>query len=300
MHTVATVLGPIPIDALGFSLMHEHVLVRGRGGESALTRTRLALMQLRHNYVRTIVDATPIDRGRDPTGLVRLAQQSGMNILAVTGHLDAERAGEMGVSRLAALFVRELREGMDGGAARASLIRTGAGGAALTAAALRHQAAAAAASNLTGAPIMLRTGRGPGQALSQVDHLLGEGVPGGRIRIEHCLALDLRTAAALAERGVWLSADRFCCDRPARLARLARLLREGYAGRMLLSADLSGDPPGDAGEVLAQDGVPYGWLHLKLSVFKALSDRGVDADLLFRIAGENPKRFFTECQRKEP
>lgn len=59
MHTVATVLGPIPIDALGFSLMHEHVLVRGRGGESALTRTRLALMQLRHNYVRTIVDATP-------------------------------------------------------------------------------------------------------------------------------------------------------------------------------------------------------------------------------------------------
>lgn len=57
---------------------------------------------------------------------------------------------------------------------------------------------------------------------------------------------------------------------------------------------------GDAGEVLAQGGVPYGWLHLKLSVFKELSDRGVDADLLFRIAGENPKRFFTECQRKEP
>jgi phosphotriesterase-related protein len=297
MNTVETVLGPINTTELGFSLMHEHALISGENDDKVFSRTRLALMQLKHNYIKSFVDATPIDCRRDPTGLVSLAQESGMNILASTGHFDTDQAGTKGVTRLVDLFVRDLSEGMGNSGAKASFIRTGVGKAGLTDAAMRHHTAAAIASNISGAPIMLRTAHTMRHAGAQVDHLLNEGVPQERIRVEHSLLMESEVAAAIAKRGVWLVADRFCLDCEVRLARFTCLLQAGYADRLLLSLDLSTVESDDSGNIPKQNDVPYGWLHLKLDVIKKLNDRGIDGDLLYRIAIENPKRFFNNCQR---
>ena len=74
MTQINTVSGPIDSDDLGFTLMHEHVMVCASGlsesypdllGEDRETRAVAALSKARELGVATIVDATTFDLGRN-------------------------------------------------------------------------------------------------------------------------------------------------------------------------------------------------------------------------------------------
>ena len=75
MSTVNTVLGPVEASDLGFTLSHEHVLLSAAGVNQTYpgfidhrTVTEEGIVELKAAYaegVRTIVDVTTFDLGRD-------------------------------------------------------------------------------------------------------------------------------------------------------------------------------------------------------------------------------------------
>ena len=95
MATIQSATGPIDSNELGFTLMHEHVRV-GWGAmyqqypemfdrEHELGRAVSRLKDARAAGVKTVVDLTPIDLGRDVTLIAEAANRSGMQIIAATG-----------------------------------------------------------------------------------------------------------------------------------------------------------------------------------------------------------------------
>ena len=75
MPTVNSVLGPVDVNDLGFTLMHEHVLNSSAGipqtfpelvdRDQAIARGIAALKDAAAEGVRTYVDVTTMDLGRD-------------------------------------------------------------------------------------------------------------------------------------------------------------------------------------------------------------------------------------------
>jgi phosphotriesterase-related protein len=96
-NTVMTVTGPVSVDSLGKTLIHEHITFAYPGWyaddtlapydrEAAETICLKVLEDVKNLGVKTIVDATAADvGGRDPVLLKSLSEKSGVNIIAATG-----------------------------------------------------------------------------------------------------------------------------------------------------------------------------------------------------------------------
>lgn len=94
---IMTVLGPIPADQLGVTLVHEHMVFGFPGwfaDETVAPYDKVAiedkclkvLKDVKSVGIQSIIDTTPCDvGGRDPVLLKRLAEKTGINIIAVTG-----------------------------------------------------------------------------------------------------------------------------------------------------------------------------------------------------------------------
>ena len=94
MTTINSVLGPLDTADLGFTLMHEHLIVAPAGipqnypkllGTDFMERIVNGLTQAKEGGIDTIVDATTLDLGRDVTVMAEASRRSGVNIIAVTG-----------------------------------------------------------------------------------------------------------------------------------------------------------------------------------------------------------------------
>ena len=102
--TVMTVTGPVAVDQLGMTLMHEHFTFGFSGwfaddslapyDRQAAEKACLKVLEdLKGLGIKTVLDATPADvGGRDPLLLKSLSEKSGVNIIAATG-LYGENAG---------------------------------------------------------------------------------------------------------------------------------------------------------------------------------------------------------------
>ncbi len=84
-----------------------------------------ALAEAREGSVQTIVDLTTMDLGRNVRLVREVATRSGMQIIAATGAwCDIPRALYLRTpDEVAALFVREIREGIDGTDIKAGIIK---------------------------------------------------------------------------------------------------------------------------------------------------------------------------------
>ena len=125
MATVNSVLGPIHTKDLGFTLMHEHILVGFAGvyrdypellGDDPLGRAVGKLKQAKEGGVDTVVDATTIDLGRDINFIAEASRRSGVNIIAVSGWwMEIPRFFQAAsVGQLTEVFVREIEVGISG------------------------------------------------------------------------------------------------------------------------------------------------------------------------------------------
>src|SRR5262249_57200663 len=92
------------------------------------------LKRVREQGIRTLVDCTPAYLGRDPALLRRLSESSGLNILTPTGYYGAGggkflpgHARTESSDELAARWLREWREGIDGTGLRPRFLKLGAG-----------------------------------------------------------------------------------------------------------------------------------------------------------------------------
>ena len=89
MATINSVLGEIESKDLGFTLMHEHVMVAASGlsihypdllGPNREERAIECLKTAKAHGIDTMLDATTFDLGRDPALLKTVAQASGVNL----------------------------------------------------------------------------------------------------------------------------------------------------------------------------------------------------------------------------
>jgi predicted metal-dependent phosphotriesterase family hydrolase len=144
---IRTVRGDIQPAELGRTNVHEHLLMRSpllRGEElDDLERSAAEASEMHNTGIDALVELTPIGLGRDPRGIVKIAELSGLQIVLATGiHQQAHYSPEhwiyrIGTDKLARLFIRDSNEGCDGAdyggpseqptTIRAGVIKVGAG-----------------------------------------------------------------------------------------------------------------------------------------------------------------------------
>ncbi|MCW5983111.1 MAG: hypothetical protein KIT09_33790 [Bryobacteraceae bacterium] len=135
--TLPSVLGPLAAQDLGVTLPHEHIAVASQEitrsqRDSLLSLWDMLGAQLRQNGVRTLVELTPADSGRDIALMKEVSQSTGLNILCATGYYvaSARPANFLsgGVGAAEAYMTRELVEGIGDSGVKAALMKVAVGG----------------------------------------------------------------------------------------------------------------------------------------------------------------------------
>src|SRR3984957_16370015 len=184
-----------------------------RGGQTRdqpVATAGAALAEARASGVRTIVDCTTFDLGRDAGLLAEVSRASGVAIIASSGvWLDPSvtvRARTVG--QLADWFIHDLLEGLDGTSVRAGVIKIATEEAIGPDDAKILQAAGIAGVE-TSAPIITHTAPQHRSGEAQAALLESCGVDPRRVAIGHSDdSDDLAYLTGLASRGYWISMDR--------------------------------------------------------------------------------------------
>ena len=263
-HTVPTFTGEVAADALGPTLIHEHVFVGHPeldlnlphpewDEEEAIERAVQGLERLHALGVRTVVDLTVPGLGRDVARVGRVASRSPVRLVAATGYYTADGLpqffrthGPDGIvgrpDPLVELFLRDIREGIAGTGVRAGMLKVFSDTADIAPGVERVFAAAAIAHHETGVPLTTHSDAPSRGGRSQQALLRRLGVPLERVVIGHAGdSDDLDYLMELADAGSYLGFDRFGMEHivpdDQRVRTLLALLARGYADRIVVSHD---------------------------------------------------------------
>lgn len=317
MATIETVQGPVDAGELGTVLIHEHVRFRDeavaenwpdRYDDEALFAVALeAVNAAKGHGVQTIVDPTAMFGGRDVGFMKRVADDTGVKIVACTGiytydylpHYFENRTED----QIADHFVQDIEKGCQGTGIKAAFIKCAADEPGVTAHVEKIHRAAARASVQTGAPIMAHSRPASNTGPRQVEIFLEEGVAPEKIQIAHCGDTDdLDYIEGLLGKGVWVGLDRYglpmFLPMDKRQATAAELLRRGHANRIFMSQDYCASIDWFTEETVEQlmaSGLVEGWSMTLLfeQVLPELREQGVLGDAEFnQIFIENPKAWL--------
>ena len=314
MATVNTVLGPIDTVNLGFTLSHEHVGTNAAGLRHTypeiIDRSGMkeqAILALKEAYdegLRTIVDVTTFDLGRDILLMQEVSQSSGVQIIAATGnHLAVPRPfGELPPSVIAPLYVKEIEQGIEDTGIKAGIIKVASDRGGVTQPQEVVLRAAAQAHLATGVPISTHTWSPDRVGDQQVSVLEEEGVDLNRVYIGHSNDdTDMDYLLGLLGKGVWLGLDRYpggrvqgTPDWEGRTALVKGLIDAGFVDRIMLSHDYSVPKARHGAEVQEErrKANPDGFNFITLRVLPRLKELGVTDQDISQIMTENPRRFF--------
>ncbi len=310
---IMTVRGPIPTDAVGVALTHEHVLVDFIGADK-VSRDRydtdevveVVLPHLQRACqlgVKTLVECTPAFLGRDPLLLKRLSEASGLHILTNTGYYGA--AGDKFVpahafmetaDQLAARWSAEWRDGIEGTGIRPGFIKIGVDAGPLSEIDRKLVRAAATTHRATGLVITSHTGNGVA-ALEQLDLLKQEGAGSGAfiwVHAQNERNPDVHEQAARA--GAWLSFDGISPKSVERhVAAVAAMKQRGLLDRVLISHDAGwyrvGEPRG---------GIFRPFDTLFEQFIPAATAAGLSRDDIAQLLQLNPSKAFAVAQAPRP
>jgi phosphotriesterase-related protein len=320
MTTIATAHGSTTSDALGKTLMHEHLVIGYPGAQSDTIRPGLPkseqfkicvdkIQSLQALGFATLVDPCPNDLGRDVEFAAKVGQATGFQIICATGLYKQSEGGypywhfrsSFGpqVDAMAELFIRELTEGIGETGIKAGIIKIASGPGQITDYEKTVLQAAAKASNATGAPITTHTDQGT--MGDQQQKLLTElGVPASRIVIGHsCGTDDHAYHMGIARGGSYLGFDRFGIDMlfpdEKRVASLVRLIRAGAGDRVVVSHDSvwcwKGEPiPAD--RLAAIGGDAFDPTFFSRKIVPRLREEGVSEQAIDDLLVANPRRLF--------
>ncbi|NPU82955.1 MAG: phosphotriesterase-related protein [Syntrophaceae bacterium] len=323
MKTIQSVAGPIDVASLGKTLIHEHFLfgypgwegdasVAGQFDYKACIQAGLQMAEkVKAHGVKTIVDATPNDMGRNPTLLKEIAEKSGLNIICASGYYsEAEGASPYfkawskfgdGVKQIYDVFKKETTEGIGATRIKSGVLKLASSKGIITDYERMFFKAAALVSQEEGIPIVTHTEEGT-QGLEQTDLLLSAGVDPKRIMIGHiCGSTNMEYLLSILEKGVYIGFDRFGIEGIAgtpkdsrREACLIGLLGMGYTSQIMISHDWVNYWLGRQGVSAIISIVMPNWkpTHLFEDVLPILEKAGVKADQVESMLNENPRRFF--------
>ena len=312
---VETVRGPVELDRLGPTLMHEHVFVLDPeaidnwghqfGAPLWDEETRVAdaiakLTRLREGGIHTIVDPTVYGLGRSIPRLRRINAEVDLNIVVATGvYAFLELRGFLayrGDDWITELFVREIRDGIDDTGVKAAFLKCAVEHYGIVGDVPRILGCIAAAAVETDAPVMVHTSAPAKMGIPALEHLTKAGVDPRRIVIAHAGdSNDLPYLRAIADTGASLGCDRFNIPHfnpdENRIETMVALVAEGYAGSIHLGHDgacfydfMIGNPP------FANEKPDY--LHISQRIVPQLLDRGVTQEQVDTMFVDNPRRFF--------
>jgi len=314
MSEVNTVLGPINTDQLGFTLMHEHVMVSASGlyesypdllGDEREARAIKSLTVAKAEGIDTIVDATTFDLGRNADLLVKASRESGVNIINVTGWwLDVPRfLHGVSANQMAKEFIRDVEEGFRGTDIKAGILKCAADFEGVTENLETMARAVSRAHVRTGLPIMVHSYPTGQVARRQIEIFKEEGVDLTRVKIDHSNdTTDLEYLGWILDQGCYLGLDGY----PGRLVSphmrtvtLKNLIDAGHADRLCPSHDciclavMKENPDGSMPQEheFARHNVDQ-YLYIKRHVIPDLLEMGVDQQTINNLFVENPKRFF--------
>jgi phosphotriesterase-related protein len=251
---IMTVTGPVAPEDLGFTLMHEHVVLRTPGfaenypstypRDDVLARSIEQLTRLRAKGVRTIVDHTTVDLGRDAGLLRKASEQAGMNIVTTTGsyHHGAIYFRPRTAEAISKLFIGDIVDGVADTGARAGVVKCAVDQEGMTPLLVKLAEAAALTQRATGALISTHSHPGSGSGIDQAKVLRDAGADPAKVVIGHSGdSTDLTYLRALLFLGVTIGLDRFGLDEfldtESRCAVLAQLCAEGFASQLVVSQD---------------------------------------------------------------
>lgn len=265
MAFVRTMTGDIRPEEMGFTYSHEHILCRPaywleRGQEDLLlddpAKSEEEVRLTRAAGVDTIVDATAIDYGRDPSGVYEIAVRTGMKIIGTAGFnkgflWDAKMPGEdrtyhqwiekSNIEELTKFVVDEVEIGMQGTAVKGGQVKFGTGYNSISPLEIKTIRAVCRAHLITGAPVHSHTEAGT-MALEQMKYIREEGVCLENVSFGH---MDRNPDAyyhlKIADTGAFLSFDGIAKVKynpeSVRIGCILELAKRGYGKQILVSGD---------------------------------------------------------------
>ena len=303
---VQTVLGAVAPGDLGFTLPHEHTKcslwwIENRwdyweliGDEPRIGEELAAYKALGGG---ALVDVTPIGIGRDLARLARLAQETGLHIVAGSGwyrqaYYPAEaRIDRRSIDDLADEIVHEF---VDGPVRPGIIGEIGTDKPWVTAQEERVFRAAARAALRTGASVTTHAVQSD-VGLAQLTILEDEGLDPARIVIGHCDSHPrIEHWREIVRRGAHVEADFLGMSftpleragEPKVIELIRTLLNEGFEKQILLSQDVCHDS-----QLTSYGG--NGYTYLQKSFLPQLVAAGVNAATIKTITVENPARLLT-------
>jgi phosphotriesterase-related protein len=312
--TINSVLGPLNTNSLGFTLMHEHLVTSWAGipqnyvellGDGLMERIVAGINSAKSLGVKSIVDATTLDLGRDVRILEAASRLTGVNIIACTGWWLDSPYFPLGVSadKMANLFIREIREGISGTNIKAGILKAAGDAPRINEWQEMILRAVARAHLETNIPIMIHSFPYNHIGERQVAILKEEGVDLERVKMDHSNdTTDINYLLWLLDQGFYLGMDRYPGHNDIspleRTKTLKTLIDKGYVDRVLPSHDcLLTHVIGDDPEVIKfheerEKLNPYQFSYLMKVVFPQLREMGVPEESLSRLCVTGPRNFF--------
>jgi phosphotriesterase-related protein len=317
MSQVNTVRGAVQPEALGRTLMHEHIFVLSPeiektveewDEESEQARAVTKLRELQQHGIDTLVDLTVVGLGRSIPRIASIADQvPEINVVVATGvytynevpmyfHFRGPGTILGGPEPMVDLFVREIRDGIGDTGVRAGILKCATDRPGVTPGVERVLRAVAQAHRITGVPITTHTPTPPQPwGLEQQRIFRDEGVDLSRVVIGHSGGtVDTDYHLELIDNGSYLGFDHFGLPGitlEQRVDAVARLCARGHASRIVLSHDAMCSVDWFPRSVM-DAAATWRWTYISDEVLPAMRARGVtEADITTMLV-DNPRTIL--------
>lgn len=263
--SIETVTGKILVEDMGKTLIHEHFVFGYPGFHGDITLGRFnkeealksgveAANSVKKFGVRTVVDPTPNECGRNPEILKQISIETGVQIICSTGYYyEGEGATpyfkfrkSLGSAEqdIYQMFITEIDRGIADTGIRPGIIKLASSKNEITPYEKMFFEAAARVHKETGIGILTHTQEGT-MGPEQAKLLTELGVNPSKIVIGHmCGNTDTRYHKETLETGVKIGFDRFGIQKlvgapmdQERITTLLKLLEDGYEKQIMLSHD---------------------------------------------------------------
>jgi len=262
---IDTVTGRISVEEMGKTMIHEHFIFGYPGFAGDLTlgpfrkaealeagiQAANAVMKF---GVKTVVDPTPNECGRNPEVLKEISEETGLQIVCATGYYyEGEGATtyfkfrqSLGTAEddIYDMFMKEITDGIDTTGIRPGIIKLATSKGEITPYERMFFEAAAKVHQETGIMLLTHTQEGT-MGPEQARLLIELGVVPEKIVIGHmCGNTDINYQKKTLETGVKIGFDRFGIQGlvgapmdEERIATLLQLLENGYEDQIMISHD---------------------------------------------------------------
>ena len=306
---VMTVLGEIPVDKLGVTQMHEHILANAdfehNDQNMVIDEVDVAIEEIRSFKAAggdTIVEHSCEGLGQDIVGLKEVSQKSGVHVVASTGYYREcsypNYVTKETDKQLARRLVKNLTEGIEGTGIRPGIlaeIATEYGVGKMSTTEKKVFISVAHAQVETGVPVSTHCWAGE-LAFDQIKLLTSNGVPPEKILIGH-LAVDNGVKdriLRIADKGVYLGIDCIGFEYESVVGMKDRdkahfvreLVDRGFLERIMISQDLMR-------KLYLKHYHGPGYDYLLLRFVPILLDEGLSRKEIDTMLMANPKTIFS-------